>query len=161
MPDEIRVCWPARQMYSRSAKIGRDENFAAFAAVLAAVTGEEVAEAEQTGSEPVEGTEFLGYHADRQTWRLVAGDASLLCSIEPILASQGVSGEHHSWRSEGLPGQLVIRGTALSSGREASFAALTIEGVDETRAAELVGVFAAAFPRIMSDAEIEAELGKR
>jgi hypothetical protein len=134
-------------MYSREAPIGRDQIFAAFAALLHAVTGALVSAPEKTESVEAPEAEFLGYWAAHETFRLTAGDAVLVCRIDPILASMGVSGEHHTWHSEGL--SLEIRGSALSSGRQPSSVEVTIEGATDERAAELLAAFAAEFPPIM------------
>jgi hypothetical protein len=134
-------------MYSREAPIGRDQIFAAFAALLHAVTGALASPPEKTESVEVPGAEYLGYWAAHETFRLTAGEAVLVCTINPILASMGVSGENHTWRSENLA--LVIRGSALSSARQPSSVEVTIEGTTDERAAELLAAFAAEFPPIM------------
>lgn len=141
--------WPAQQMYSAEAPIGREQIFAAFTALLHAATGVEVSPPEKTASVDVPGVdEFLGYWAAHETFRLTAGDAVLMCTIDPILASMGVSGEQHTWHSEGLA--LTIRGAALSSGRQPGSVEVVIEGATDERAAELLAVFAAEFPPIMT-----------
>jgi len=161
MPHETTLGWPARQMYSRSHPIGRTHIFAGFAGVLAALAGAEVDPAAKIEECDVPGMEYLGYSATRQTWRLTAGGASLDCTIDPICASMGVSGENHSWVSKGLPDGVVVQGRALSSGRQPGSAHLTIEGVDAERAAVLSERFKSAFGRILSDEELEQELGER
>jgi hypothetical protein len=144
------IHWPARQMYSREAPIGRDQIFAAFAGLLHAATGVEVSPPEKIASVDVPGVdEYLGYWAAQETYRLTAGDAALVCTIDPILASMGVSGEHHVWSSEGLA--LTVRGVALSSGRQPSSVEVVLEGATDERAAELLTAFASAFPAIMNE----------
>lgn len=148
-------------MYSREAPIGREQIEAAFAAVLGELVGTGVGEPQKIAERDVPGLEHLGYWAAHQTWRHAAGDAALVCEIDPILASMGVSGENHRWRGEGLPEGVVVRGAALSAARQPSYAELTLTGVDEARAQALLDRFAAAFPEIRSAEALEAELGSR
>ncbi len=156
---DAKVEWLARQMYSRERPIGRDQIFAAFTAVLAELVGATVDEPAKIAEREVSGAEFLGYWATHQTWRIAAGGAALICTIDPILASMGVSGEDHTWRSEGLPDGVEITGTARSSGREPSWARIVIRGLPEPQARGLVATFRAAFGPILSAAELDAELG--
>lgn len=155
-----RVEWLARQMYSREAPIGREQIEAAFAAALGELVGAAVDEPTKIAERDVEDCEHLGYWAAHQTWRMavIDGDAALVCEIDPILASMGVSGEHHVWRGQGLPAGVVMRGSALSSGRQPGYAELEIEGVDEARAQAIVARFAAAFPKIRSAQALANEL---
>jgi hypothetical protein len=134
-------------MYSREAPIGREQIFAAFSALLHAATGIEVSPREQVASEEVPGAEYLGYWAAQETYRIAAGEAVLICTIDPILASMGVSGERHAWHSEGTG--LKITGSALSSGRQPSSVEVVIEDATDERAAELLAAFASTFPPIM------------
>jgi hypothetical protein len=135
-------------MYSPDAPIGREQIFAAFARLLHAATGVEVSPPEKISSVDVPGVdEFLGYWAAHETYRLTAGDAVLLCSIDPILASMGVSGERHVWRCEGL--SFTLEGSALSSAREPSWVEVALDGLTDERASALLAAFSAAFPAIM------------
>jgi hypothetical protein len=151
MVHETRVSWPARQMYSEKHPIGRTQIFAAFAAVLSAMMGVEVSEPEKIAEVELPGAEYLGYSAAQLSYRITAGEATLICNIDPILASMGVSGENHTWSSSGLPNAVSIRGSALSSGRQASWATLVLEGLEEARSAELGRIFADTFPPIESE----------
>lgn len=148
-------------MYSQQRPIGRTQIFTGFAAVLATLTGCEPSEPVQTGSEEVPGVDYLGYWAAHLTYRISAGEAALICRIDPILASMGVSGEDHSWSVEGLPGGVGVRGSAKSSARDHSYAELVIEGLPEAQCEALIASFAAAFPSIMTDRELVTELGER
>ncbi|MFV8751962.1 hypothetical protein ACNOYE_15560 [Nannocystaceae bacterium ST9] len=154
-----RIDWLARQMYSRARPIGREQIFAGFAAALAELTGEPASAPELIAHEEVSGAEFLGYWAQHQTWRIRSGTLAWVCRIDPILASMGVSGEEHQWACEGLSAGVVVRGAALSSGRSFSHARLELEGLSADQAEALSARFAAAFPPIMTDAELTAELG--
>lgn len=160
-----RIDWLARQMYSRSRPIGRDQIFAGFAAVLTELTGEPSRRPIVTDSREVSGAEFLGYSAAHETWRVATSEQAsapaLVCVIDPILASMGVSGEDHTWTSENLPDGVVITGAACSSGRQSSWVQLRVTGVSEASFASLRERFVAAFPAIMSDDELNAELGPR
>jgi hypothetical protein len=160
MPHETRVSWPARQMYSRTNPIGRMQIFAAFAAVLSAIVDAEAGEPEKIAEVELPDWEYLGYWVAKLTYRITAGEAKLICNIDPILASMGVSGENHAWCSTGLPRELSLHGSALSSGRQASWATLVLEGLDETRSAELGRIFAGTFPPSMTAEQLEAELEK-
>lgn len=155
-----RVEWLARQMYSREAPIGREQIEAAFAAALAELVGAAaVDEPTRIAEREVEGSDYLGYWAAHQTWRIavVGGDAALIYDIDPILASMGVSGEEHRWYGDGLPAGVELRGSALSSGRQNGFAELVITGVDEARARVMAERFAAAFPEARSAEALAAE----
>jgi hypothetical protein len=154
-----RVEWLARQMYSRQAPIGREQIEAAFAAALAELVGAAVDEPTRIAEREVEGSDYLGYWAAHQTWRIavIGGDAALIYEIDPILASMGVSGEEHRWYGEGLPAGVELRGSALSSGRQNGFAELVITGVDEPRARAIAERFAAAFPEVRSAQALAAE----
>jgi hypothetical protein len=155
-----RVEWLARQMYSHEVPIGREQIEAAFAAALSELVGAAVDEPRKLAEREVEGRELIGYWAAHQTWRMeVVGDghAALVYEIDPILASMGVSGEEHRWYAEGLPGEIVLHGSALSSGRQNGFAELVITGVDEARARAILDRFAAAFPEIRSAQALAAE----
>lgn len=154
-----RVEWLARQMYSRQAPIGREQIEAAFAAALAELVGAAVDEPTRIAEREVEGSDYLGYWAAHQTWRIavIGGDAALIYEIDPILASMGVSGEEHRWYGEGLPAGIELRGSALSSGRQNGFAELVITGVEEPRARAIAERFAAAFPEVRSAQALAAE----
>lgn len=155
-----RVEWLARQLYSHAAPIGREQIEAAFAAALAELVGGAVDEPTKITEREVEGSDHLGYWAAHQTWRhpLVGRTSTaLVCEIEPILASMGVSGEEHYWKAEGLPEGLELRGSALSSGRQNGYAEIEVRGVDEARAAAILDRFAAAFPEIMTAEALAAE----
>jgi hypothetical protein len=160
MAHETKVSWPARQMYSRSNPIGRAQIFAAFAGVLSEIADAEASEPEMIAEVELPGSEYLGYSAAQLTYRITAGEAVLICNIDPILASMGVSGENHAWRSEGLPQAVSVGGSALSSGRQASWATLLLDGLDRARAAELGRIFTGAFPPIMTAEQVEAELAE-
>lgn len=155
-----RIEWLARQMYSREVPIGREQIEAAFAAALAELVGAAVDEPRKIAEREVEGSDHLGYWAAHQTWRhpvVGAGKVALVCEIEPILASMGVSGEEHYWRAEGLPEGTELRGAALSSGRQNGYAELELLGVDEARAAVIMERFAAAFPEIRTAEALASE----
>lgn len=155
-----RIEWLARQMYSREVPIGREQIEAAFAAALSELTGAAVDEPRKIAEREVEGSDHLGYWAAHQTWRhpaLGASRAALVCEIEPILASMGVSGEEHYWRAEGLPEGVELRGSALSSGRQNGYAELELIGVAEARAQAILGRFAAAFPEIRTAEQLASE----
>ncbi len=155
-----RVEWLARQMYSHEVPIGREQIEAAFAAALAELVGAAVDEPRKVGEREVEGSEHLGYWAAHQTWRMEAmgaDGAALVYEIEPILASMGVSGEEHRWYGKGLPGEVELQGSALSSGRQNGFAELSIGGVDPARARAILEQFAAAFPEIRTAEALAAE----
>ncbi len=158
-----RIDWPARQMYSRTRPIGRDSIFAGFAAVLAALTDRPPLRPSMIDSREVSGAEFLGYSAAHETWRIATGEASsgpaLVCVVDPILASMGVSGEDHTWTSENLRDGVRVQGAACSSARQPSWAQLRVEGVSEATFAMLRERFEAAFPAVMTDDELLAELG--
>lgn len=138
-------------MYSASHPIGRDQIFAAFAQVLAELTGAEAGAqiVQLVAEEELPGLDYLGYWAARQQFRVSSGGVTaLICDIDPICASMGVSGEQHAWRAIGLaPGQ-GLRGSALSSGRQPSFAELVVDGFDDTKTAELTRRFVEAFPAL-------------
>jgi hypothetical protein len=155
-----RVAWLARQMFSRAHPIGRDQIFAAFTRVLEALAGVPATRVLVSEVE-VAGAEFLGYSAAHLTYRIAAGPLALTCVIDPILASMGVSGEDHTWRGEGLASGFVLRGSAHSSARSPSWAQLELGGVSEARFVELRDAFVAAFPVILSEDELVAELGPR
>jgi len=71
----------------------------------------------------------------------------------------GVSGEDHGWSAEGLAPGVVLRGSAKSSGRDGSYAQIVVEGLEPGACEPIFAGFAAAFPTIMSEAELAAELG--
>lgn len=156
-----RIDWPARQMYGRARPIGRDQIFAAFERVLVELAGVPAEPAQLVSAVENEGAEFIGYSAPHLTYRIVAGSLALTCTIDPILASMGVSGEDHTWTCEGLPAGVVLRGSAHSSGRSPSHAELRVAGVSDERFAVLRERFMAAFPAVMSEDELVAELGPR
>ena len=157
----FRVDWLARQMYSRKHPIGRDQIFAAFTEVLAGLTGIDPDAPALTSSHEHPDAQYLGYSAPHLRYRIGAGEAGLVCSIDPILASMGVSGEHHAWSSEGLPAGALVQGRALSSGRQPSYAELTLDRVPEAEAAELRRRFVAAFGRILDADALARELDRR
>jgi hypothetical protein len=134
-------------MYSATDPIGRDQIFAAFAQVLAGLVEGEVLAAELVAEQELPGLDYLGYWAARQQFRIRAGEAAVICDIEPICASMGVSGEHHSWHATGLGAREIVRGSALSSGRQPSFAELVLDGFDDDKAAELARRFLESFPK--------------
>jgi hypothetical protein len=155
-----RVEWLARQMYSHEAPIGREQIEAAFAAALAELVGAAVDEPRKIAEREVEGSEHLAYWAAHQTWRmdvLGAEGTALVYEIDPILASMGVSGEEHRWYGKGLPDDVVLQGSALSSGRHNGFAELVVTGVDESRARAILERFTAAFPEIRTAQALAAE----
>lgn len=155
-----RVEWLARQMYSHEVPIGREQIEAAFAAALAELVGAAVDEPIKIGEREVEGSEYIGYWAAHQTWRMkVVGSehAALVYEIDPILASMGVSGEEHRWYGQGLGPEIELHGTALSSGRQNGYAELVLTGVEPARAQAILERFAAAFPEIRTDAALAAE----
>lgn len=158
-PDhKVRVEWLAKQMYSRKAPIGRDQIFQAYAAVLTAISGVAVESADKVAEEDIPHMERLGYWAARQTWRLNAGDAALRCAIDPVLASMGVSGERHSWRSEGLPEGFEVSGSALSSGRQPGFAEIQIVSPDNAHSSRLGELFVDSFPPRLDEASLSEEI---
>jgi hypothetical protein len=146
-------------MYSREVPIGREQIEAAFAAALCELVGAAVDEPRKIAEREVEGSDHLGYWAAHQTWRhpVVGSKAALVCEIEPILASMGVSGEEHDWRAEGLPEGVELRGSALSSGRQNGYAELELVGVDEARAQAILGRFIAAFPEVRTAEQLASE----
>ena len=155
-----RVEWLARQMYSHEVPIGREQIEAAFAAALAELVGAAVDEPTKIAEREVEGSEYIGYWAAHQTWRMEvvsAGETALVYEIDPILASMGVSGEEHRWRGDGLPAGIELRGTALSSGRQNGFAELELYGLEEARARVILERFVGAFPEIRTAAALAAE----
>lgn len=155
-----RVEWLARQMYSHEAPIGREQIEAAFAAALAELVGATVDEPTKIAEREVEGSEYIGYWAAHQTWRMAVVGAeatALVYEIDPILASMGVSGEEHRWYGEGLPAEVGLHGSALSSGRQNGYAELVITGVEPARAQLILERFTAAFPEIRTAAALAAE----
>jgi hypothetical protein len=79
----------------------------------------------------------VGYRACEETWECSVGDAALVWTLSPILASMGVSGEFISVQSRGLA--VPVRGAALSSARRPGYASIECDD------AAMGAVFAAAF----------------
>ena len=112
-------------MYSRTRPFGRDQIFAGFEAVLVELAGCPAGPAQLVTSVENAGAEFLGYSAPQETFRIVAGSLALTCTIDPILASMGVSGEDHVWIGSGLPLThflRIVRGVLLKGSGPADIA---------------------------------------
>lgn len=157
MTVRARVEWPPRQMYSKRHPIGRAQVFAAFAKALEAATGEAASEPTLIEQIDVEGVEHLGYWAAKLLYEVRAGDVRWTCWINPILASMGVSGEHHAWRLHGAPESLAMRGEACSAARSDSFAELVIERCDPAVIERVRRAFVEAIGPVLSAQELESE----
>lgn len=144
-------------MYSKRHPITRTQIFAAYAKALEALTGEVVAEPVQTEQHDVDGIEYLGYWAAKLMFELRAREAYWTCWITPILASMGVSGEHHAWTLHHAPSGVSLHGTACSAARSPSFAELVIERSDDAVAERVCNAFIESFPRVLTDEELESE----
>lgn len=116
--------------------VDRDCILAAYRAVASAVMAAESGPACRVSVGPDRGAD-VGYSACEEVWEAAIGDAALIWTISPILASMGVSGEYISVQTRGFA--VPVRGRALCSARRPGYAVL------ESDDAALQAVFAAGF----------------
>ena len=157
MTIRARVEWPSRQMYSKRHPIGRAQVFAAFSKALEAVTGAAASEPALLEQVDVDGVEHLGYWAAKLLYEVRAGELRWTCWITPILASMGVSGEHHAWVLHGAPASLALSGTACSAARQPSYAELAIERCEPAMAERVRAAFIEGVGRVLTEQELEVE----